>query len=619
MTIVALPMSFPGFRSAFRASCYGIVERTRTRNSLVFCCILMLCTSLFAAEGGLESWEEAWPIDAPLDIEWLAEFQYKTVKVRSLRYTGSVAGGKAQRVYALYAVPQGASAKKKVPAIIQIHGGGQTCTAQNIAWYVERGYACIAFDWGGPRDGRTADVTTAWSSPVRVDYIDPPPGGVGDMFLFHTVLAARRAIDVLQAQPEVDPERIGVQGISWGGLLTWVVGALDGRIKALVPVYGAGGLDAGDKAEGHALLRRGADWARVWTETFDPRRFAPYIKAPVLFCNGTDDWFGTLTASEEVLNALNSPHARSYSANRNHSLGPDNVRAAMAWLDGYLKPDAEAPVASPQVTLSASGDGKLLASIQAPEAVEVSLLVARGGRPDIIKCWMNVSAERQAKDQWSAIVPVWTAQTPVSVIAQAKAASGALISSDVILNCVPSSVEGVTDGQEPAVAGDTIAAAGDAEAWFVETSTDFYAIANGFEPVLAIEVDGRFGVASTDESGRRLSLITTRRLTDPSVRSGEDSRLVIWTHDLGSAEITLNANSYRLSGAERWRAMIRPGAGWVRTVLRPDDFSAANGGNASSMRSFTSIYDISITGGAVRQGTPAVGEIAWEADTRFSE
>jgi dienelactone hydrolase len=46
------------------------------------------------------------------------------------------------------------------------------------------------------------------------------------------VYEAMRMIDFLQSRPEVDPERIGMVGISGGGLVTQFTAALDDRVKA---------------------------------------------------------------------------------------------------------------------------------------------------------------------------------------------------------------------------------------------------------------------------------------------------------------------------------------------------------------------------------------------------
>ena len=55
---------------------------------------------------------------------------------------------------------------------------------------------------------------------------------------------AVRGIDLLCSRPEVDPEKIGVTGISGGGGQSWFIAATDPRIKAVSPVCGASTLEA---------------------------------------------------------------------------------------------------------------------------------------------------------------------------------------------------------------------------------------------------------------------------------------------------------------------------------------------------------------------------------------
>jgi len=49
---------------------------------------------------------------------------------------------------------------------------------------------------------------------------------------------AVRAIDLLQSRREVDPDRIGVTGISGGGAMSWYTAAVDDRVKVAAPVCG---------------------------------------------------------------------------------------------------------------------------------------------------------------------------------------------------------------------------------------------------------------------------------------------------------------------------------------------------------------------------------------------
>ncbi len=53
-----------------------------------------------------------------------------------------------------------------------------------------------------------------------------------------------RGLDLLSLRPEVDPEKMGVTGISGGGSQSWYIAAVDPRIKAVAPVCGASTLKA---------------------------------------------------------------------------------------------------------------------------------------------------------------------------------------------------------------------------------------------------------------------------------------------------------------------------------------------------------------------------------------
>jgi dienelactone hydrolase len=62
--------------------------------------------------------------------------------------------------------------------------------------------------------------------------------GKGHPFLIDTAYDITRLIDLLETRPDVDARRIGMTGISEGGILTWMCTFLDDRIKVAVPVIG---------------------------------------------------------------------------------------------------------------------------------------------------------------------------------------------------------------------------------------------------------------------------------------------------------------------------------------------------------------------------------------------
>lgn len=64
-------------------------------------------------------------------------------------------------------------------------------------------------------------------------------------FLLDNVWDLMHVIDYLSACKNVDPSRIGVTGISLGGMIAWLAAAVDKRITASAPLIGVHGFKCG--------------------------------------------------------------------------------------------------------------------------------------------------------------------------------------------------------------------------------------------------------------------------------------------------------------------------------------------------------------------------------------
>jgi len=100
-----------------------------------------------------------------------------------------------------------------------------------------------------------------------------------------------RALDFLLSLPEVDPERIGCTGASGGGTQTFLLGAVDDRVRVAAPaVMVSEYFQGGCQCENSPLLRLGTDNIEI-TACFAPR--------PLLLIGATGDW--TRNTLSEVL------------------------------------------------------------------------------------------------------------------------------------------------------------------------------------------------------------------------------------------------------------------------------------------------------------------------------
>ncbi len=210
----------------------------------------------------------------------------KTGVQRSLYYDNVPYRGRPTRVFAYYAVPERPAGK--VPAMVLVHGGGGKAFPEWAAIWAQRGYAALAMDLSGrgPDGKRHADAGPDQTDQEKFyDLAD----GEREAWTYHAVAAIIRSVSLLQAQPEVDADRVGITGISWGGYLTSLVSGIDGRLKVAIPVYGCGFLH--ENSVWKPLLDKMPDSLRAqWVRSFDPSSYLTQARMPMLWINGTNDF-----------------------------------------------------------------------------------------------------------------------------------------------------------------------------------------------------------------------------------------------------------------------------------------------------------------------------------------
>jgi dienelactone hydrolase len=177
------------------------------------------------------------PEKTPLQATITGTLERPTFKVEKLHFQSR------PRLYVtgnLY-LPQ--NVEGRLPAILYVCGhagkgrnGNKTAFQRHGIWFANHGYVCLIVDTlqlgeiaaihhGTYREGRWW-----WHSKGYT------PAGV-------ECWNGIRAIDYLVSRPEVDPDRIGVTGISGGGASSFWIAAADERVKAAVPVSGMSDLE----------------------------------------------------------------------------------------------------------------------------------------------------------------------------------------------------------------------------------------------------------------------------------------------------------------------------------------------------------------------------------------
>lgn len=251
--------------------------------------------------------------------------------LQALFYEGPPFRGHPTRVFAWLGMPR-VEPGQQVPGMVLVHGGGGTAFADWVRLWNSRGYAAIAMDTCGcvPRgsygnwERHEAGGPPGWGG---FDQIDWPRE---DQWTYHAVADAILAHSLLRAQPGVDPERIGLTGISWGGYLTCIVAGVDHRFRFAVPVYGCG--FTLDTTFGNAVRGLGQERGERWMAWWDPSVYLKDAPMPILWVTGSNDFAYTFPALQKSYRLPPGPRTLCIRLRMPHGHGgpgekPDEIRA----------------------------------------------------------------------------------------------------------------------------------------------------------------------------------------------------------------------------------------------------------------------------------------------------
>lgn len=135
------------------------------------------------------------------------------------------------QVYGILLLPRQPPAER-LPAVIALHGlGGSPETVCGLAEeddYNQRFGAKLA------EHGFVVFAADFVNEPPALSHLDRKAKMVGQRIQGFLQFQIQRVVDYLQSRPDVDPARIGIYGISWGGRTALNAAALDTRIGAVV-------------------------------------------------------------------------------------------------------------------------------------------------------------------------------------------------------------------------------------------------------------------------------------------------------------------------------------------------------------------------------------------------
>lgn len=211
---------------------------------------------------------------------------------RSLFYEGAEYKTKPTKVFAYYKTPSGKIPEGGWPAVVCVHGGGGTAFPEWVQTWVNRGYAAIAMDLEGHLPVGTFP-NRPWHAdggPARITAFGDIELADREQWFYHAVADVIRANSLLRSFPEINSNKIGIHGISWGAVISSAVIGLDNRFSFAIPVYGCGFLHESQAPNFEKYFKlMTEDQLRAYKSRWDPSLYIPYAKMPTLWYNGSND------------------------------------------------------------------------------------------------------------------------------------------------------------------------------------------------------------------------------------------------------------------------------------------------------------------------------------------
>ena len=258
--------------------------------------VLMSMIAGSLCEGGLSSDRRALEAlakltDAPAMEQ--AEGFDSSEDVKAIYFDGLDYKGKPTKVFAWLGMPKGGAGKggkipAKVPAMVLVHGGGGTAFKEWVEKWNARGYAAISIAVEGQTDKRSEDGESwekhEWAGPSRVGIYGDVDKPIEDQWIYHAVADTILAHSLIRSLPEVDADKVGLMGISWGGVITSTVIGIDDRFAFAIPTYGCGDLSEVPNQYGKSLGNNAA-----YKEVYDPMLRFDKVKMPTLWFSWPQD------------------------------------------------------------------------------------------------------------------------------------------------------------------------------------------------------------------------------------------------------------------------------------------------------------------------------------------
>lgn len=326
--------------------------------------------------------------------------------VVGLIYEGGKYRGHKQGVFAYYATPGtlygNKALDKNLPAIILVHGGGGQAFKDWAIKWAKKGYAAIALDLRGNGPDKRHLINGFTEPGNQTPYFDVNLP-LKDQWMYQAVANVLLANSLIRSFKGIDTSRTAITGISWGGVITCIVAALDPRYKAAVPVYGCGYLGESGrmKAQLNDIPKENKN---IWLTQYDPSQYLSAVKMPMLFLNDATDPYFELSSFMKSYNLVTTKKRLCIKINLKHShrAGWSN-KEIYSFINHHLRGTPGLPEVSPVIKSGNAIICKLKNPAVAKEVIlNYSTDTVNSGTK---RKWTTVTVKPDNKNHYSSKIP----------------------------------------------------------------------------------------------------------------------------------------------------------------------------------------------------------------------
>ena len=214
------------------------------------------------------------------------------------------------------------------------------------------------------------------------------------------------ALTALERMPEVDPQRLGIFGISVGGSLVWYVAGTDDRVKAACAVYGCG-WNTYPKSVYAEDSKKDDPSTILWRKTMEPEAYAPLITRPFLFLDGTNDHHGKMDWAYRTLAAMKAPWYAAFTPSFRHHIEEEQGRNLPLFMDMcFCGGSAWPKMPKLKISLDTSGVPQAVLRPDTSQPIKnVAIYYAVHNENPITRYWRLTESSRSGRG-WTARLPI---------------------------------------------------------------------------------------------------------------------------------------------------------------------------------------------------------------------